>query len=359
VAYVIDPNAALSRTLMRGTGESTTYYIWGATGLEYEISGGSAKTYHADHLGSTMLLTNASGSPTGEYFEYDAYGTPTHTAGSPATPFRWHGTLGVTTEANGLLHMRARYYHPRLMRFLNQDPIGFEGGMNWFAFVGNNPINSVDPTGLQAFEDYNNRQNLDYWRRASGINTNDLEQVARADANARRWAAGIVFTPFVVTGGIAAAPTVGAAGSAFLTQAPTVIITEVAATAKATQIVAQRAPELVRSVGQFGSAMNQAAIEIQAMAVSRAPFIINASLGVQEFLKNGTPGIPDVSFTGRAGAAGVLYGYQNQILGAIGSVLKNTAEFFGDKNMQSPYIPGSAFLTVPNPGIANGEKKNK
>jgi hypothetical protein len=44
--------------------------------------------------------------------------------------------------------MRARFYHPRLMRFLNQDPIGFEGGMNWFAFVNGNPILGVDPSGL-------------------------------------------------------------------------------------------------------------------------------------------------------------------------------------------------------------------
>jgi RHS repeat-associated protein len=148
VDYIIDPNAALSRVLMRVDGGTTTYYIWGASGLEYEITGGTTKTYHADHLGSTMLLTNAAGAPTGEYFEYDSYGTPTHVTGNPTTPFRWHGTLGVTTEPNGLVHMRARFYHPRLMRFLNQDPIGFEGGMNWFAFVNDNPITGIDPSGL-------------------------------------------------------------------------------------------------------------------------------------------------------------------------------------------------------------------
>jgi RHS repeat-associated protein len=148
VAYVIDPNAALSRTLMRVNGSTTTYYLWGATGLEYEITGSTTKTYHPDHLGSTMLLTNAAGTATGEWFEYDSYGTPTHVAGNPTTPFRWHGTLGVTTDPNGLVHMRARFYPPRIMRVLNPDPIGFEGGMNWFAFVGNNPLGFVDPLGL-------------------------------------------------------------------------------------------------------------------------------------------------------------------------------------------------------------------
>jgi RHS repeat-associated protein len=148
VAYVIDPNAALSRTLMRVAGSTTTYYIWGANGLEYEITAGTTKTYHADHLGSTMLLTNDNGQPTGDYYEYDSYGTPTYRTGTASTPFQWHGTLGVTTENNGLVHMRARFYHPRIMRFVNEDPIGFQGGMNWYAFVSNNPLGFIDPLGL-------------------------------------------------------------------------------------------------------------------------------------------------------------------------------------------------------------------
>jgi hypothetical protein len=45
--------------------------------------------------------------------------------------------------------MRARYYHPRLMRFLNADPIGFAGGMNWYAFADNDPISRFDPLGLK------------------------------------------------------------------------------------------------------------------------------------------------------------------------------------------------------------------
>ncbi|MDR1011428.1 MAG: hypothetical protein LBM04_09965, partial [Opitutaceae bacterium] len=152
VAYVIDPNAGLSRTLMRVDGSTTTYYIWGANGLEYEITGASTKTYHPDHLGSTMLLTNDNGQPTGDYYEYDSYGTPTYRTGTANTPFQWHGTLGVTTEANGLVHMRARFYHPRIMRFVNEDPIGFQGGMNLFAFVNGDPMSGVDPAGLCRYD---------------------------------------------------------------------------------------------------------------------------------------------------------------------------------------------------------------
>ncbi len=65
-----------------------------------------------------------------------------------ATPFLYNGKYGVMTDPNGLLHMRARYYSPYLMRFLNPDPIGFSGGSNWFAYADGNPISANDPFGL-------------------------------------------------------------------------------------------------------------------------------------------------------------------------------------------------------------------
>ncbi len=44
--------------------------------------------------------------------------------------------------------MRARYYDPATGRFISEDPIGFEGGLNLYAYVGGNPINYNDPSGL-------------------------------------------------------------------------------------------------------------------------------------------------------------------------------------------------------------------
>jgi len=48
----------------------------------------------------------------------------------------------------GLYYYRARYYNPEIGRFLQPDPIGYNDGMNMYAYVGNNPLAWIDPYGL-------------------------------------------------------------------------------------------------------------------------------------------------------------------------------------------------------------------
>lgn len=149
---VVNPNASLSQVLMRVKSGVTNYYIYGL-GLLYEITETATSTntltYHFDFRGSTVALTDAGGNVT-DRIEYSPYAATTYRSGTNETPFLYNGRYGVQTDANGLLYMRARYYNPFLCRFINADPSGFEGGLNFYAYADGNPVSLIDPFGLGA-----------------------------------------------------------------------------------------------------------------------------------------------------------------------------------------------------------------
>ena len=148
--FVVDPSAKLPQVLMRIKNGVTNYYIYGA-GLLYQITetatATNTLTYHYDYRGSTIALSADNGIVT-DRIEYSAYGLTTYHVGLTDTPFLFNGRFGVQTDANGLLYMRARYYNPYLCRFINPDPTGFSGGMNFYAYANGNPVSYLDPFGL-------------------------------------------------------------------------------------------------------------------------------------------------------------------------------------------------------------------
>ncbi len=152
VSYVVNPNAALPQVLMRVKNGVTSYYIYGV-GLLYEVTetatATNTLTYHYDFRGSTIALSDDNGNVT-DRFEYSAYATLTYHAGTSDTPFLFNGRYGVMTDPNSLLYMRARFYNPYLCRFINADPSGFAGGLNFYAYANGNPVSYLDPFGLGA-----------------------------------------------------------------------------------------------------------------------------------------------------------------------------------------------------------------
>jgi RHS repeat-associated protein len=152
IRFVINPNASLPQVLMRVKAATTNYYIYGS-GLLYEITETAANTntatYHYDVRGSTVAISDSSGLPT-DRIDYSAYGMMTYRSGTNDTPFLYNGRYGVQSDVNGLLYMRARYYNPYICRFINADPSGFSGGLNFYAFSDGNPVSLIDPFGLCA-----------------------------------------------------------------------------------------------------------------------------------------------------------------------------------------------------------------
>jgi len=87
---------------------------------------------------------NASGNVVQTY-SYDSFGNITQT-GSISQPYAFTGR--EYDSETGMYFYRARYYDPKVGRFVTKDPLGFGGGINVYNYVGANPINWGDPLGL-------------------------------------------------------------------------------------------------------------------------------------------------------------------------------------------------------------------
>jgi RHS repeat-associated protein len=97
----------------------------------------------ADALGSMLAETDTSGLIQTQ-FGYEPFGNTTSTGTFTATAFEYTGREHDTDD---LYFYRARFYSPTEGRFLSEDPIEFRGGLNLYAYVADNPLNLIDPSG--------------------------------------------------------------------------------------------------------------------------------------------------------------------------------------------------------------------
>ena len=123
--------------------------------LAAEDAGGQLVYEHADELGSQVKSTDGSGAVTASR-TYEAFGGP----GASSASERYAYTGREWDPETGLYYYRARYYDPKLGRFISEDPIGFDGGANAYGYVEQNPVRYFDPMGLYHCYYYVDRHTL-------------------------------------------------------------------------------------------------------------------------------------------------------------------------------------------------------
>jgi RHS repeat-associated protein len=128
------------------------------------------KTYLTDALGSVIATAKADqslevGYAFSPYGQTQKVGVENQQLGSENSS----QYTGRENDNNGLYFYRARYYDPVLKRFISEDPISLDGGVNVFGYVEGDPVSWIDPEGLIETDPWwgygNDAKFRDWWHR--------------------------------------------------------------------------------------------------------------------------------------------------------------------------------------------------
>ncbi|HEP7909104.1 TPA: RHS repeat protein, partial [Pseudomonas aeruginosa] len=132
------------------------YYLWldslplATIDADYDAQGKVGNPtllyLHGDHLDTPRLATDTSGQIAWQW-QSDAFGRgEALSQGSTRVNLRFPGQY--YDAESGLHYNYFRDYDPETGRYVESDPIGLDGGLNTYAYVGSNPVGLVDPNGL-------------------------------------------------------------------------------------------------------------------------------------------------------------------------------------------------------------------
>lgn len=133
----VDANNNILRRYVHGP-ETDDPILW------LEGSGTADKRYYTyDRQGSILGITKQDGTSL-SVNAYDEYGIQKDS--SSVGRFQYTGQTWLPEI--GLYYYKARLYSPSLGRFMQTDPVGYKDGINWYAYVGDDPVNKTDSSGL-------------------------------------------------------------------------------------------------------------------------------------------------------------------------------------------------------------------
>jgi RHS repeat-associated protein len=146
--YLYEGQDILRERRASATGTQVLLYVHGP-GLDEPLAKkdattGAATYYHADGLGSVVKHSDGAGNIV-ETYRYGAWGDI-----EAGASVQGHAFTGREWDAEtGLYYYRARYYDPKLGRFLSEDPLGPARG-NAYLYALNNPTGYIDSDGHEA-----------------------------------------------------------------------------------------------------------------------------------------------------------------------------------------------------------------
>jgi RHS repeat-associated protein len=108
-------------------------------------------SYMKDQVGTIYKLYSLKTRSVVDSRTYDSFGNLVIQTGTTKTPLGFQGKY--FDQESGLNYFYHRYYNPGIGRFISEDPIGLEGGLNIFAFALNGPIELRDKYGLNSWSD--------------------------------------------------------------------------------------------------------------------------------------------------------------------------------------------------------------
>ncbi len=162
---------ALGRRVRKTVGGVSSYSLWGDDDLLAELDGSGNRVieyvyfpgidrphsmrrramndsvfyYATDYSNNVIGLFKDSGFPPVER-SYFPFGTVEDSISNSVPNKLWFAARERDAET-GLYYNRGRYYSPEIARFVSEDPIGINGGLNVYSYALNNPVNGTDPTG--------------------------------------------------------------------------------------------------------------------------------------------------------------------------------------------------------------------